>query len=524
MPSPSAPSGVIGELTARPNKRRRTEAFAVHSEPGSGAILGQNGTSMPFASCAMPYDDLPPNNHVHHPTRGRADAPEPQWTPAHQSAFEDVAVHEELQAPVDWPSTPCDGPSTFAQLSGEIRSGTGQSKFHTPYPADRELIAQFVDIAKKVRAKLDNTKAYAYLLIRFSEWLRQQNKAGLQDRLGQGEDALREDACDFQKGAQRPRLAAALTQLLKVASPTDGTVKIRSYSHHVAADGDTEELIKSAFSDNPAYARALRAFSAWLHTQDKEGFSETHRLQSQTLMDEAKAFAKARMAGSQKSVAALKQLRIFKLTGKTALAKRCGTFDVPEADRQLSEKFKSDFLASCRENEYVNPKKFVDNMSFFLMQFSAWLKKKKKEKIASRLHDETLNDDLRLYSNEKSADYKNKTIGMLNHLRKIFPPNMQLPDLRSIGESAEPSYSSYSSMFPLTPEGGWPQAAEGDWIPDMPEEDVMGPASSAQPEASSYNISFDWEAPYQEATEPQHTTAMSQASILSFDQKDTGPS
>ena len=50
----------------------------------------------------------------------------------------------------------------------------------------------------------------------------------------------------------------------------------------------------------------------------------------------------------------------------------------------------------------------------------------------------------------------------------------------------------------------------------------MAPSLSAQPVASSSNILFDWEAVHPAATEPQHTTAMPQASIPTLDENDTG--
>ncbi|MCE4349995.1 C48 family peptidase [Xanthomonas hortorum pv. cynarae] len=46
------------------------------------------------------------------------------------------------------------------------------------------------------------------------------------------------------------------------------------------------------------------------------------------------------------------------------------------------------------------------------------------------------------------------------------------------------SYSSYSSLFPPTPSGGWPQSAPGTWNPDTPAGSSYG-SWSAQPEASS---------------------------------------
>ncbi|MDM7556398.1 hypothetical protein QT882_18590, partial [Xanthomonas fragariae] len=45
---------------------------------------------------------------------------------------------------------------------------------------------------------------------------------------------------------------------------------------------------------------------------------------------------------------------------------------------------------------------------------------------------------------------------------------------------AEPAEFSDYSMFPPAPPDGWPQVAEGIWIPDTHEEvEVMGPSWSA---------------------------------------------
>ncbi|MDA4139997.1 C48 family peptidase, partial [Xanthomonas hortorum pv. vitians] len=49
---------------------------------------------------------------------------------------------------------------------------------------------------------------------------------------------------------------------------------------------------------------------------------------------------------------------------------------------------------------------------------------------------------------------------------------------------ADSSYSSYSSLLPPTPYGGWPQNASGEWNPDTPA-DSSYRAWPAQPEASS---------------------------------------
>ena len=456
----SAPSGVLGELTARPTKRHRAEVSAVRLVPASGAHPAPNGTSMPFASSALPYGDLPPNSHVHHHPLWRTDAPELQSATAQQPAFENAAVHEEPRAAANRPSTLPRGPAPFAKLSGEIRDGTVLSGSNTPYEDDRALIARFVDGAEKGDSNFTTTRIYSHALIRFSDWLRQQNKGSVQERLFKDKEALEQDASNFQQGNKRNPLTAALNHLRTMAVATDGTVQARGYHRHDAPDEDTQ-FINAALSAKPQQARALRAFSAWLHDQGKKGLCETGRLHSQTLMDDAKAFVNTRIASSSRSMSALKQLRAFYRAVATDIVAR-------------------------------------------------------------------------------------------------------------------------SNIFPLTPEGGWPQAAEGVWIPDTPGQEVTGPAWPAQPAASSpplefdwggalrqadvllqrhqnlsqthssnwdldnfsdqfmgseqfmghslsaqpgasiSNIPFDWQAMHPAATEPHHSTAMPQASILTIDENHTG--
>ncbi|WAT13827.1 hypothetical protein [Xanthomonas fragariae] len=572
--SSSAPSGVLGELTARPTKLRRTEASAVRLVPASGAHPAPNGTSMPFASSALPYGDLPPNSHVHHHPLWRTDAPELQGATAQQRVFEDAAVHEEPRAAANRPSTLPRGPTPFAELSGNIRDGTVLSGSKTPYPTDTALIARFVDGAEKGDSNFTTTRIYSQALIRFSDWLRQQNKGSVQERLFKDKEALEQDASNFQQGYKSNYLTSGLNQLRTMAVATDGTVKLRGYPRHQAPDEDTQ-LINAALSAKPQQASALRAFSAWLHAQGKKGLCETGRLHSQTLMDDAKAFVKTGMASSSRSVSALKHLEAFYCAGATDIVARLKRRDIHEVDHQLSEQFKAAFSASGLDNQYADGRSYGRMLSERLMRFSAWLKKNQKGPMASRLHDQTLNDDLKLFTYDKSPNYRNCMKHMLTQVRTMLPPDVQLPDLGSRAEPAEPSYS---YMFPLTPEGGWPQAAEGVWIPDTPEQEVTGPAWPAQPAASSpplefdwggalhqtdvllqghqnlshlsqthpsnwdldnfsdqftghslsaqpgasiSNIPFDWQAMHPAATEPHHSTAMPQASILTLDENHT---
>ncbi|UKR51664.1 hypothetical protein K4A87_12750 [Xanthomonas fragariae] len=402
----------------------------------------------------MDCDDLPPNSHLQ---LWPADAPELQGATAQQPAFENAAVHEEPRAAANRPSTLPGGPAPFAKLSGDIRDGTVLSGSNTPYEDDTALIARFVDGAQKGKSNFNTTRVYSHALIRFSDWLRQQNKGSVQERLFKDKEALEQDASNFQQGNKRNPLTAALNHLRTMAVATDGTVQARGYHRHDAPDEDTQ-FINAALSAKPQQASALRAFSAWLHDQGKKGLCETGRLHSQTLMDDAKAFVNTRIASSSRSMSALKQLRAFYRAGATDIVAR-------------------------------------------------------------------------------------------------------------------------SNIFPLTPEGGWPQAAEGVWIPDTPGQEVTGPAWPAQTAASSPPLEFDWggalhqedvllqghqnlshlsqthpsnwdldnfsdqfmghslsaqpgasissfafdpDAVQPEATERHHSTAMPQASILTFDENDTG--
>ncbi|WP_234410112.1 hypothetical protein [Xanthomonas fragariae] len=523
MPSSSTPSGVLSELAARPNKRRRTQACAVRSAPGSGAHPAPNVTSTPTPSSALHYDGPTPNSRAHHPQLWRAVAPESQGTTEQQPALADAAVahaavHVKRPAPVNRPALH-GRPSTFAELSDAIRRGTGSPNAETPHPADLELIAQFVDGANKGDAKFGTTIQYAYLLIRFSDWLRQEKKGGLQ-RVFNDKDKLRSDALTFMKVNKNYSLLSALNHMHDAKSAPHGVVNIRGYRNHKAPDGDAQFIKRAHSVLQDDYASSLRALSAWLHAEGKEGLCETGRLHSQNLMDDAKEFLNTCMAGSAKSVRALRKLRDFCNPGTTDLVQRINRRGIYEVDHQFKEKYKNDLWESSGGKRYADGGTYASAMSSRLGRFTAWLKENKKQPMAWRLHDPTLDRDLDLWTQHRKPKYVSSMKSMLMQVRKMYPPDVQLPDLGGI---AEPTGSSYSSMIPRTPEGGWPQAPEGDWNPDMFEDEVTGPSSSAQPEASSYNIPFDWEALYQATTEPQHITEMSQASTLSFDEKDTGP-
>ncbi|MCC5070891.1 Ulp1 family isopeptidase, partial [Xanthomonas campestris] len=72
----------------------------------------------------------------------------------------------------------------------------------------------------------------------------------------------------------------------------------------------------------------------------------------------------------------------------------------------------------------------------------------------------------------------------------LFPPTpsggwpQNAPGAWNPDTPADSSYSSYSSLFPPPPSGGWPQNAPGEWHPDTPA-DSSYCAWAAQPEASS---------------------------------------
>ncbi len=543
MPSSSAPSGVLGELPARPNKRRRTEASAARSVPGPSALLAPNGTSIPFPF-ALHYDDPHPNSHV--PQLRRADAPGPQGTTAQQPASEDVAVHEERPAPVDCPSTSGDRRSRFAKLRDTIRSARGPSSFNALYPADQELIEQFITRLEEAQSTFNTARSYIYVLIRFSNWLREQKKAALPDRLLKDKDGLKLDVLSFQENMKRNHLDAAMNHLSIMASDKDGTVKIRDYSRHEAPGGD-EEFIANAFSAHPnyanTYATTLRAFSEWLHAQDKKGLCETGRLHSQTLMDDARAFARTRMASSEKSVRALQKLRKLYLTGETDFVKRHSVGKIPEADRRLRERYKKALWENSGGKTYDSGQSYADKMSSRMIRFSVWLDENAKATMASRLHDPTLDDDLALYIDAGKSKNAGSMQGMLKRMREMLPLNVQSPEL---GSRAEPSGPSYLSMVEPTRSGGRPQAPYR-WDLNMPAEELAGPSGSApepqtpqrswdlnmppaevrevswsaQSEPSSSTLAFNRDALHPEATRPQRTTAMSQASLPTSNEDDT---
>ncbi|WP_234418115.1 hypothetical protein, partial [Xanthomonas fragariae] len=541
MLSSSTPPGVLSELAARPNKRRRTEASAVRSAPGSGVHPARSGTSRPFPF-ALEHDNLPPNSHLHHPKLSRADAPEPQGTTAQQPASKHVAVHKERRAPVDRPSTSGDRRSEFAQLRDKIRSATGPSSFNALCPADQGLIEQFIKGIEKAQSNVNTARSYIYLLIRFSNWLRDEKKAGLPDRFLKNQDGLKldvhglkPDVLSFQNGKKTNRLNAALNHLNIMVSDKDGTVKIRDYSHHEAHGGD-EKFITNALSAYPDYASTLRALSAWLHAQNKEGLCEPGRLHSKTLMHEAEAFANTRMASSEKSVSALRKLQKFYLSGETDFVKRHSPRKIPEADRQLREKYKKALWESSRGKTYYNQQSYAEKTSSRMIPFSAWLDDKAKATMASRLHDSTLDDDLALYTSEGNSQHVGSMKGMLKKMREMLPLNAQSPDL---GGRAEPSGPSYPSMVAPTHSGDQPQTSHSWDLNISAAEELAGPSGSAPPEpqapqrswdlnmpaaevsgASWSAFAFDRDARYPDATGSQRTTAMSQASLPTFDEDD----
>ncbi|WP_343125991.1 hypothetical protein, partial [Xanthomonas fragariae] len=476
--------------------------------------------------------NLPPNSHVHHPQLSRADAPEPRGTTAQQPASKHVAVHKKRRAPVDRPSTSSARPSSvvdrrsrpFANLRRAMQNGTAMPGFNTLYPADKELIEEFLDAAEKGKKKFFTIRAYTNVLVHFSEWLQNQSKPDLRRRLRTDKNALNSDAKIFRETLNQDHLPKALTHLRRMLSRTDRTVKPASRRRHEAADGD-KELIKEALSASPQYASVLRAFSKWLHAQKKDPLCKPGRLKSETLTDDVRAFVRTGMTGSEKLGPALRQLQIFKSNGKTDLAKRRSTRDILPDDDQLSEQYKAHLWESSGGKIYKNNETYAGKTSAYLRHFSAWLKANNKRTIASRLHDQTLDDDLDLYMDGKGATQRSHIIDMLTRVRAMVttdvqPPNVQPHDL---GNRAEPSGSSYSPLFPPTPSGGRPQLPHN-WDLNMPaEEELAGPSGSAQSEPSSSTLAFNRDALHPEATGPQRTTAMSQASLPTFNEEDTGP-
>ncbi|MFA0925027.1 hypothetical protein [Xanthomonas fragariae] len=487
----SSSFGVLSELAARPTKRSRTDASAVGSAPGLGAHPARNGTSMPFSSSAQAYDNLRLNSHVNDPQLWRADTAETIEQP---SAFEDAAVHEEPRAPVDSSSTSCGTPSAlFAQLKDTVQSGAGGAGFEIPYPADEKLIGRFKEGALEGGSQRVTVEKYANILTRFSDWLRKQHKGGLQDRLFTDKEALEHDASKFQEWIKRKSLPTILNYLRTVESTTHGTVTFRKFCRYKCTEGD-EKLINDTLFAIPRYATALRAFSVWLHAEGKKGLSEPGRLHSQSLMDDAQAFAGTNVGISQISVAALHKLQTFKTTGAVAIKRNRSKISIPEIDRKLSEKFKNILVASGCENKYHVGAPYADRLVSALTHFSAWLKEEKKEAIALRLHDPTLYEDLNLYAVGKSNKQSNYLQRMLKKARKMCIPDVQLPDL---GSRAEPSGSSYSPLLPPTASGSLPQRPESRWNLETLEEELMRPSFSPQLEASSSTFPFESTAVHQ---------------------------
>ncbi|MBL9196136.1 hypothetical protein VB151_13605 [Xanthomonas fragariae] len=434
MSSPSAPSGVLSELAARPNKRRRTEASAVRSAPGSGAHPAPNVTSTPAPSSALHYDGLPPNSYVQHSPLWRTDAPELQGATEQQLASEDAAVHKEHRAPDNRPST------SGRKRKVPIPLGTGSSDSDLPYPDDTPLIKRFLNGAKG-EGKAETVRIYARLFEVFSAWLKQQSKGGLQDRLFK--DELMLDAEKFQEETGRTHLIAAMTHLRAVES--NGTVTISAQSQHVIPEGD-KNLINNARSAIPSRCLTeLRAFSAWLHSNDKGALCETGRLQSPSLQDDINNFlTSTNRVNSSVVYTALRNLDIFcvsktpallkqpVLRGTPAVRSKFNTSEIHEVDRQLCEQFKnvlSDSLsASGPEKRYTNGQTYSSRMSSFMRSFSAWLKANQKAPMAKRLQDPTLDEDLKLFTDSDRRGDAMKLISMLAQVRDLFAPNAQSPE------------------------------------------------------------------------------------------------
>ncbi|MFC7576269.1 hypothetical protein [Xanthomonas fragariae] len=425
MASSSAPFGVLGELTARPNKRRRTEVSAARSAPGLGAHPARNRTSIPSPSSALPDDSPPPSRPLHHSPLWRADAPESQEATAQQPAFEDAAIHEERPAPVD-----CS--STFGRKRKvPIPRGTGSSDADLSYSADKELIAGFLDGAEKGGSNVNTAKKYSFLLISFSAWLKQQKKGGLKDRLSQ--DELTRDAEEFQRQTGRTNVTVALTHLRSVES--HGTVTISTLPRHLTPAGDAQLINDASSAISRRYLTELRAFSEWLHAAHKEGLCAPGRLDSQSLEGDANTFLIEKERLSVYTVfLALRKLRAFCRGERPAVQSnvRSNKREISDVDRQLKEQYQYAlsiaFSASGPEKKYANGETYSGKMAGSMHTFSAWLKAKKKASMATRLHAPTLDEDFNLF---KDAKYPRDTraIGnMLTQVREMYPSDVQSPD------------------------------------------------------------------------------------------------
>ncbi|GKS98308.1 hypothetical protein AVKW3434_02990 [Acidovorax sp. SUPP3434] len=420
--------------------------------------LNERPTYGDSAQLAPRRDDVFHDMRAHNVHVRRADSPAPQWITEHQTVPESATLHDQRQAPDDRPSTSAGRRGVLAQVGGAIRRATGSGS-RAPYPADKEMIELFVSGAEIGGSNFRSARTYAALLIRFSAWLRQHGKSGLRDRLF--DEELTREVLQFQQKIKHTDVAAALEHLRAAESNRHGVVRIPGY--HVIPDTD-EWLISKAFPDTHRYRSELRAFSEWLHEEGREGLCDADRLHSETLMNEAQAYASTHME-SPNLVAALKQLRIFDLTGMTAIRDKRDNRGIPEADRLLSEEFKNALLAAGGGRTYANGQTYADSVSARVRQFSAWLQEKGKGSLASRLHDPAVDVDLDLWTHGKNPAYGRTMRSMLKQVRATFPPNAPLPFL---GAGTEPSDSSYSSMFPATPPGGWPEASQGSWNPDTP--------------------------------------------------------
>ncbi|GKS97432.1 hypothetical protein [Acidovorax sp. SUPP2825] len=512
-----------------PNSPHRETASPVHAPAESSDVLRElaqmrlNGRQKYGESARL----APRRNDVFQDMRAqkvhirRADSPAAQWITEQQTVPESATVHDQRQEPDDRPSTSAARRGVLAQIGGAIRRATGPGS-RTPYPADKEMIDLFVPGAEIGGSNSRSARTYAALLIRFSAWLRQQGKPGLRDRLF--DEELTREVLQFQQKIKHTDVAAALEHLRATESSGHGVVQIPGY--HVISDAD-EWLISEAFPDTPRYRSELRAFSEWLHKEGREGLCDADTLHSETLMNDAQAYASTHMH-SNNLVAALKQLRLFDIAGMTAIRDKRDTRGIPEADRQLSENFKDALLAAGRGKTYAA------NVSGRVRQFSAWRQEKGKGSLASCLHDPMVDVDLDLWTHGKNPAYGRTMRSMLKQVRATFPPNVPL---QFLGAGAEPSYSSYSHMLPATPAGGWPQAPQGYWNPDTPAEEVTQPTLSVQPEASNSTFGdlesldswphhggreFDWGTTQQEVRGPGRNAAGAESAMPTFGEDDTG--
>jgi hypothetical protein len=351
------------------------------------------------------------------------------------------------------------------------------------------------------------------------------------------------ESLDFRHG-QGGREFDRDTQLQEVTGPSwHGTAGIPKKPKAVAPEAD-EWLIDDAFpgdsSTDTSYRSQLRAFSDWLHRTGRDALCDEDRLHSERLLSDAEDFVIDMRRSGGALMAALKGLRTWDLTGIRPIR---GTSSISEAERRLIDQYETAF----------------DRDSRFVRTFVAWLRRQGKTPLASRLRDDpSLDVDLALLLEGKSASYGNAMMQMLRQLREILPPGAPSPfafpptpsegwaDLDFLDEPAQPqdmppppSFGDLASQ--PSSSGKRPREWELDLNVATPE--ATEPSWSTQPETSSAifddlesldsgprhggrdgDRDFDLNTPQQEVTgpSPARDAAASEARMPTFDEDDTG--